>query len=218
MKKIISFMLFLIIILSISACAKEATVTGAWYSDMYFDVLTVEINDGGIYNMEFKDEAMIGTWVLEDNVLYLDKGTAGEMTLSYDADAQTLGMNDFSFARKKIKTFKPGKTVKADIEDFAGSWTATKADVAVAVLPLDPAGYYMNAVIDGEHVILTETADKVIKEGKAVFDKGALHLTIPAADESGKESVYSITMLKKGMICISTGSTKYYLEKTEPET
>jgi len=218
MKRLASFILSLILILSISACATETDITGAWYSDMYCKVLSLNINEGGIYTMELKDDAMIGTWVLEDGILYLDKGTAGETALNYDTDAQTLGHNGFLLTRKKIKDFKPGKTAKADIEDFTGSWTIAKADISDAVLPLNLADFYMNAVIDGEHVILTETDDKVVKEGEAVFADKALQLTIPAADASGKDSVYTITMLKSGMICIATDSAKYYLEKNAPET
>lgn len=220
MKRFMLLILSLILILSMSGCAKtkETNVTGAWYSDMYTNVLTMDIDEGGIYTMELMDEAMIGTWVLEDNILYLDKGTAGEKTLNYDADAQTLEQNGFSLTRKKVKAFKPGKTINADIEAFSGSWIATKADLSDAALPLNPAGFYMNAVIDDAHVILTETDDKVVKEGEAVFADGALRLTVPAANESGNDSVYTITMLKSGMISIDDGSTVFYLEKSTPET
>lgn len=220
MKRFMLLILSLILVMSMSACSKtkETNVTGAWYSDMYTNVLTMDIDEGGIYTMELMDEAMIGTWVLEDDILYLDKGTAGEQKLNYDADAQTLEQNGFSLTREKVKAFKPGKTISAEIEDFSGSWIATKAAPSDAALPLNPAGFYMNAVIDDVHVVLTETDERVVKEGEAVFADGALRLTVPAANESGNNSVYTITMLKSGMISIDDGSTVFYLEKSTPET
>ena len=160
---------------------------------------------------------MIGTWTLEGDTLYLDKGTAGETAISYDAETQTLGQNGFVFTQKKVKNFKPGKTAKANAEDFTGKWTTTKVEPAAAALPLNLANFNMNVVIDGTHVVLTETDAKVIREGEAIFADNTLQLIVPAADKSGKESVYTIAMMKNGMIRITTDSAKYYLEKTEPE-
>lgn len=220
MKKIFICILSLILALSMSGCAgKKATdVTGTWYADMYGKVLTLNVSEGGIYNMEMTDEAMIGTWALEDGKLYIDQGTSGEKVFDYDAAAQTLDGEGSLFTRKSIKAFKPGKAVAAAVEDFTGNWIATKVDSSDAALPLDTAKFYMNAAIEGTKVILTIGADKEVKEGEAVFADGILTLTIPAAN--AQESIYTITMLKNDMLSITTelaaGPATFYLEKIAP--
>lgn len=216
MKKILTLMLALILALTATACTqkKETTITGAWHTDMYCDALTLNINVGGIYTMEMQNEAMIGTWALEENTLYLDQGTTGEKAFNYNAEAQTLDLNTTRFTRKAAKAFKPDKAIKADIEDFTGSWTAAKVDILQAALPMDFSKYCMDAVIDGTHVNLTETYDKTAKECEAVFADGSLSLLFPAANETEQESVYTITMLKNGMLSIKTDTAIFYMEKT----
>ena len=216
MKKIIAGILSLLIILSMSGCAnkKNADITGSWYTDMYGKILTLNISEGGIYNMEVLDEAMIGTWVLEENTLYIDKGTAGEKSFSYDAAAQTLEQDGNMFTRKEGKAFKPGKTAAAVLEDFTGSWTATKADTTGALLPYNPAQFCMEAAFEGTKVSLTIGAEKEVQEGEAVFADGVLTL---ATAEGG---VYTIVKMKDGLIRISaeleSGPAVFYMEKVTP--
>lgn len=217
-KKIIAGILALILIpaMLFGACAEAADVTGAWYADMNGMVMILTLNENGVYTLEKADEAMIGTWVLEGDILYVDKGTLGEDKLHYDAAAHTLDRNGMLFAREAIAAFEPGEPITAEPEDFTGSWTSTNVDTFGAVLPGETAELRMDAVIDGAKVILTiESAETETLEGEAVFADSALILTI----SRDQERVFSISMLDSGMIRISTElaavPATFYLEKNE---
>lgn len=209
MKKVLSYILLLVLILSLQGCAlkKPNDITGTWYADMYGNTLTMKIDKGGIYNMELMDEAMIGTWVLEENTLYMDKGTSGEKSFSYDSAAQTLDGCGILFARKSVAASKPGKAVTASLEEFTGSWTVKKVEALKTLLPLKNEKSPANVTIDGTKVTLNiGFLDDEIKEGEAVWADGALKLTVPAASENGQETTYAITMMDTGMIRIASES------------
>ena len=217
MKKIAAGILSLLLILVTlcAACAETADVTGAWYASLNGMAMTLTLNENGIYTLEKGDEAMIGTWVLEGDILYVDKGTLGEDRLHYDAAVQTLDRNGTLFAREAIAAFEPGEAVPANLEDFTGSWISTNVDTFGAVLPGETAELSMIAAIEGAKVVLTiEAAEKETYEGEAIFADGALELTISA----DQECIFAISMLDSGMIRISTeldaGPATFYLEKT----
>jgi len=210
MKRISACILFLILALSMlgGACAEAADITGAWHSD----TMILTLKEGGIYTLEKMDEAMIGTWVLEGDTLYVDKGTLGETTFHYDAAARTLRRNSRLFTRAPIA---------AEAEDFTGSWTTAFVDAFGEVLPAESAELRMDAVIDGISITLTIASEgETILEGNAVWAEGALKLAIPASGEGGQESIYDISMLETGMIRIRTqladGTADFYLEKNDP--
>ena len=222
MKKILTAMatLMLMLALLIGAACAEA-VTGDWYGDVYGIVMKVNVNADNTYMLEAAGDVQNGTWVLDSSNLVLDKGTEYESTFAYDASAQTLTMDDVVFTHTVIEQWVPAAVREnAAIEDFTGLWGAQQVDCFGALLPVDAAGVYMNASIEGTKVSVTLTfMDAETFEGESVFENNALTLTVPAADEFSTETVLVANALEDGSISIATElfsePAVFYLEKVE---
>ena len=222
MKKILTAIATLMLALAMllgAACAED--VTGDWYGDVYGIVMKVTVNADSTYAMEVAGDVQNGTWVLEGSNLVMDKGTEYESTFAYDSSAQTLTMDDVVFTHTVIEQWVPAAVrAEAAIEDFTGLWGAQQVDCFGALLPVDAAGVYMNASIEGTKVSVTITfMDAETFEGEAVFENNTLTLTVPAADEFSTETVLSANALEDGSISITTElfsePAVFYLEKAE---
>lgn len=222
MKKILTAMATLMLALAMlfgAACAED--VTGDWYGDVYGIVMKVTVNADNTYALEAAGEVQNGTWVLDGSNLVMDKGTEYESMFAYDAAAQTLTMDDVVFTHTVIEQWVPAAVrAEAAIEDFAGLWGAQHVDCFGALLPVDAAGVYMNASIEGTKVsVMITFMDAETFEGEAVFENNALTLTIPAADEFSTETLFVANALADGSISITTElfsePAVFYLEKVE---
>lgn len=223
MKKILTAMstlLFVLVFLIGAACAED--VTGEWYGEAYGIVMKVTVNADSTYAMEVAGDVQNGTWVLEGSNLVMDKGTENESAFAYDAAAQTLTMDDVVFTHTPIEQWVPAavREEAVALEDFSGLWGALHVDCFGALLPVDAAGVYMNASIDGTKLALTLTfIDAENFEGEAVFESNALTLTVPAKDEYSKDMVFAANALEDGSISIATElfsePAVFYLEKVE---
>lgn len=209
MKKIVAIVLSLVLALTVLCCgafAENADITGEWYGDMYGAVVIINIAEDGTYTLDVMGETDSGTWVWEDGCVVMDKGTEEEAVVVYDAEAQTLNMYDeLILGREPIEVYAPAAaTVAESAEAFAGSWTATHVNAFGALLPVDAAGIYMDAAIEGTAVTLTMNfVGEEIFAGEAVFADGVLTLTIPA-DEYTEEQVFTISVLEDGTISVAT--------------
>ena len=223
MKKILSSMAILILVLAcLLGGAIAETVTGEWYGEVYGIVMKVTVNSDNTYAMEVAGDVQNGTWVLEGSNLVMDKGTETESAFAYDAVAQTLTMDDVVFTHTAIEQWFPAaiREEAVAIEDFTGLWNALHVDCFGALLPVNAAGVYMNASIDGAKLALTLTfIDAENFEGEAVFENNALTLTVPAKDEYSKDMVFAANALEDGSISITTElfsePAVFYLEKVE---
>lgn len=223
MKRILTAMstlLFVLVLLIGAACAED--VTGEWYGEAYGIVMKVTVNADSTYAMEVAGDVQNGTWVLEGSNLVMDKGTETESAFAYDAAAQTLTMDDVVFTHTPIEQWVPAavREEAVALEDFNGLWGALHVDCFGALLPVDAAGVYMNASIDGTKLALTLTfIDAENFEGEAVFESNALTLTVPAKDEYSKDMVFAANALEDGSISIATElfsePAVFYLEKVE---
>lgn len=223
MKRILTAMstlLFVLVLLISAACAED--VTGEWYGEAYGIVMKVTVNADSTYAMEVAGDVQNGTWVLEGSNLVMDKGTETESAFAYDAAAQTLTMDDVMFTHTPIEQWVPAavREEAVALEDFSGLWGALHVDCFGALLPVDAAGVYMNASIDGTKLALTLTfIDAENFEGDAVFENNALTLTVPAKDEYSKDMVFAANALEDGSISITTElfsePAVFYLEKVE---
>lgn len=223
MKKILTAMATLIFAMAMligAACAED--VTGEWYGDVYGIVMKVTVNTDNTYALEVAGDVQNGTWVLEGSNLVMDKGTETESAFAYDAAAQTLTMDDVVFTHTPIEQWVPAavREEAVTIEDFAGLWGAQYVDCFGALLPVDAAGVYMHASIEGARLALTLTfIDAENFEGEAVFENNALTLTVPAKDEYSKDMVFAANALEDGSISITTElfsePATFYLEKVE---
>ena len=182
MKKLISMLLALVMLLSVSFA--EDDLTGEWYADLFGMTMTLTLSDDATYLMDMAGDFTFGAWAQDGDTLLFDPGTEEEMTMQYDASAPSLTMDlegmAFVFTREAPATYEPAAPVdSAALEDFAGSW-ATKW-VSMFGMMVDPAATGDSSIyftISGTDVTLTSddgfevTADTVT----GTFENGTLNL------------------------------------------
>ena len=161
-----------------------------------------------------------GTWVLEGETLIVDKGTEYESAFAYDAEAQMLNMADeLVFGREELVAWAPAAVrAEAELDDFEGIWSATNVDAFGALLPVDAAGVYMDALITGASVSVTiNFIEPETFEGEGAMEGNALKLHVPAKDEYSEDSDFTVYALEDGMIAITTElfsePATFYLEQ-----
>ncbi|MBR5225603.1 MAG: hypothetical protein IKV90_08075 [Clostridia bacterium] len=219
MKKILTAIMALMMLVLIATGAMAEDVLGDWYAEVYGMVAKLTLNADGTYLLDLGGTAE-GTWVLEGDALYVDKGTETEGVLAYDADAQVLDMaGEMVFGRDVIVAWAPAAVrAEAALADFEGVWSASNVDCFGALLPVDAAGVYMDAVITGTAVSVTiNFIEPETFEGEAVLEGNALTMTVPAKDEYSSDSVFTMNALEDGMIAITTElfsePATFYLER-----
>ena len=204
MKKILSLVLALLMMLGCAALAED--LTGAWYGDLFGMTATMTLAAEGTYTLELMGEADEGSWVLEGNTLYMDKGTEAEVSMVYDADTNTLNMDMegmvIVFGREAAAAFVPAEP-KADaaVEAFAGSWKASNVNFMDMLVPTDFAGMNMTLTIEGTTAVMAlnmgEEEDDVATINGAFAD-GVLTLTIPAENEYSEDVNFIVKILQDG--------------------
>lgn len=210
MKKILSLVLALLMMLGCTALAED--LTGAWYSNLFGMSVTMTLNADGTYGMDLMDETQTGVWVLEGETLYMDKGTDMEITLTYDAAAVTLTMDVEGmvcvFGREATEAFVPAEP-KADaaIEEFAGQWEAANVYFMDMLVPTEFAEMGMTMKIENTSInaAIDLMGDVETFEAEGKFADGVLTLVIPATlDEAGneltRELVFPIKVLQDGTL------------------
>lgn len=206
MKKILSLVLSLCLLMSCAAFAEGVDVTGTWYGDMFGMTATMTLAAEGTYTMELMGDVDEGSWVLEGNTLYMDKGTEAEVSMVYDADANTLNMDmegmAIVFGREAAAAFVPAEP-KADatVEEFAGSWKAANVNFMDMLVPTDFAGMNMTLTIEGTTAVMAlnmgeEEDDVATIEG--TFADGVLTLPIPAESEYSEDVNFIVKVLQDG--------------------
>ena len=219
MKKILTAIMALMMLALMATGAMAEDVLGDWYAEVYGMVAKLTLNADGTYLLDLGGAAE-GTWVLEGDALYVDKGTETEGVLAYDAAAQVLDMaGEMIFGRDVLVAWAPAAVrAEAALADFEGVWSASNVDCFGALLPVDAAGVYMDAVITGTAVSVTiNFIEPETFEGEAVLEGNALTMNVPAKDEYSSDSVFTMNALEDGMIAITTElfsePATFYLER-----
>ena len=222
MKKILTAIVTLMLLVLLATGAIAEDVTGEWYAEVYGMVMKMTVNADNTYVLEAVGDSAPGTWELDGTNLIVDKGTETESVFVYDAAAQTLDMaGEMLFTRTAIEAWAPAAVrAEAALADFEGIWTAQRVDAFGAVLPVDDAGVYMDAGIAGANVSLTVTfIDTEDFEGEAVLEGNTLTLTVPAKDEYSEAQVFAASALEDGSIAIImelfSEPATFYMEKVE---
>ena len=220
MKKILNAIVTLMLLVLLATGAMAEDVTGEWYAEVYGMVMKMTVNADNTYVLEAAGDAAPGTWELDGTNLIVDKGTETESVFTYDAAAQVLDMaGEMTFTRTAIEAWAPAAVrAEAALTDFEGAWSATNVDCFGALLPVDAAGVYMDAVITGSSVFVTMTfIEPETFEGEAVLEGNTLTLNVPAKDEYSSASVFTMNALEDGMIAITTElfsePATFYLEQ-----
>lgn len=135
MKKILTQALSLALILSLlcaGAAFAAADYTGVWYANIYGQEMALTLNDGGVYTVNFTDESegSDGVWEVTDDGVLLDKGTADETALIYDALTENLTGDldglQLVFAREFVPMEFAAARTDAAPEEYDGGWAATR--------------------------------------------------------------------------------------------
>ena len=133
MKKLLSLVLVLMLVLSAFALAESGSVTGEWYADFYGSVYTLTLNEDGTYvlNTGFEEDET-GPWALDGDQLVIGSGDDSS-AFAYDGESLTMALDEevyMVFTREMPATFEPAAPVAdATLDDFAGTWTAYKCGV-----------------------------------------------------------------------------------------
>ena len=192
MKKILSLVLALLMMLGCAALAED--LTGAWYGDLFGIPVTMTLNADGTYGMEVMGETQPGVWVMEGETLYMDKGTDMETILAYDAAAETLTMDMDGmvcvFGREAAAAFVPAEPkTDAAIEEFAGQWEAANVYFMDMLVPTDFAEMRMTLKIENTSIDaaidLMGDVETFVAEGVVSLNKDGLScgdVTIPVSD------------------------------------
>ena len=220
MKKTLTVIVALMMLAMIACGAVAEDVTGEWYAEVYGMVMKMTVNADNTYVLEAAGDAAPGTWELEGTNLIVDKGTETESVFVYDAAAQTLDMaGEMLFTRTAIEAWAPAAVrAEAELADFEGVWSATNVDAFGALLPVDDAGVYMDALITGANVSVTiNFIEPETFEGEGAMEGNALKLHVPAKDEYSEASDFTCNVLEDGMIAITTElfsePATFYLEQ-----
>ena len=219
MKKVPTAIAALMLLALLCCGAAAEDVTGDWYAEAYGMVAKMTLNADGTYLLDMGGSTD-GTWVLEGETLIVDKGTEYESAFAYDAEAQMLNMADeLVFGREELVAWAPAAVrAEAELDDFEGIWSATNVDAFGALLPVDAAGVYMDALITGASVSVTiNFIEPETFEGEGAMEGNALKLHVPAKDEYSEPFDFTVYALEDGMISITTElfsePATFYLEQ-----
>ena len=217
MKKILCCILAITMMLSAlcaGALAEEADITGEWYASVFGIVMTMTLNADGNYSMQMSmegEETTDGVWEFDGATLVMDKGTEIEVSLSYDAEANSLCMEqegiEFVFTREMPEAFEAAP-VRADasLEEFAGTWACTLVSVMGMQAAPEELGVNLGLSIDGASVDLTLESfmDSVEITLEGAFADGALTVTLPTESEYEDDTVFTLQLLEDGSMSASS--------------
>lgn len=217
MKKVLCGILAIMMMLSLicaGAMAEAADLTGEWYASVYGITMKMTLNADGSYTMEMSmegEEPMDGTWEFDGAALVMDKGTEDEASLNYDAEANSLCMEqdgiEFVFTREMPEAFEAAP-VRADasLEEFAGTWACTLVSLMGMQAAPEELGVNLGLSIDGATVALTleNFVDSVEVTLEGAFADGALTVTLPTESEYEDDTVFTLQLLEDGSMSASS--------------
>lgn len=89
MKKVLSLVVTLSMLLLCACASADTNYIGDWYADLFGRELKLTLNADGTY-INSGDNAEGGVWEADASGIICDKGTADELPLAYDAQSNTL--------------------------------------------------------------------------------------------------------------------------------
>ena len=212
MKKLLSVLLSMALALSLlcgAAMAETADVTGEWYGSMFGITVKLVLNEDGTYEMDMMGETNEGTWELDGDKLYTDRGLDNEGMFLYDGEkitAEEEGM-ELTFTREPVEEFEPAPVVEdAALEDFSGRWKATMISMMGMTLPADAMEMEMILVIDGETASMVsgeaeEDGEEPTVDMPLEYKDGTVTLT---EGEDEFATVYTVKLHEDGTLSMSS--------------
>lgn len=217
----------------VTACNVMAAeeVAGEWYGNMMGLSMTLTLEENGEYSMAMDgEEPSIGSWEMDGETVYMDKGTETETSFAYDGETLYAEMDGMEFIFSKNPEaavgFVPAEArTDAEIEEFAGYWSATQISAFGITAPLE--------MMEVEKVDLEITDNKInfimaggfmfgewqIPDLEGTLEDGVLTFVLEAQDEYSEDTTWKIQLLEDGTMSLSAvmmdEEAVFYLEAAE---
>ena len=148
MKKLISIIMILGLVLTMVSGLAEDTFLGEWYTSYYGLPVTLILNADGTASMLMPgmDEAGSASWTLDGDHFTLtmtDSGNTSNGSLVNDGILlpEADGDNDFFFTREPVAPIQIADVnPEAVMEDFNGQWEAAYVDIGGSVIDASATG------------------------------------------------------------------------------
>ena len=209
-------------------------VTGEWYGNMYGMPITLTLDESGEYSMDMDgEEGETGTWELDGETFYMDRGTDAELGLAYDGETLSIeedGM-ELMFSRdpEAAAGFVPAEArTDSELEEFAGHWTATQVSAFGMTASLDLLEIEkVDLDIDGSKVNFMMAGGDLFGEVEATelegeLADGVLAFAIEAGDADSEDAetwAWTAQLLEDGTMSLTTEMMEeplvFYLEAGE---
>lgn len=221
MKKTLAMLLIAVLLPFAAVNAGAEDLTGNWYADLFGLIFTMELRADGTLTLTSSDQnSAEGTWAVDGDQLYLNKGQADETTLTISEGRLSNPLQGLNFGREPIEAFIPPTAVKAEkAEDFGGVWK-------------------LNLVSTGGMTLSGETALSAVQSGGAavkddtlVFENGAVrlfgapmpepfefvegHLFAASPHEDFEDLTQAIELNDDGSLVLRMAGFDYYFNRAE---
>lgn len=206
-------------------------VAGEWYGNMMGLSVTLTLDESGEYSMAMDgEEPSVGSWELDGETVYMDKGTETETSFAYDGETLYAEMDGMEFVFSQdpeaAAGFVPAEArTDVKIEDFAGYWAGTQVSAFGMTAPLK--------MMEVEKVDLEITDNKInfimaggfmfgeweIPDLEGTLEDNTLTFVLEAEDEYSEDTTWNIQLLEDGTMSLSTVMMEeevvFYLEASE---
>ena len=195
MKKVLSLVLALSMLLLCACASADTNYLGDWYADLFGTELKLTLNADGTY-INSGDNAEGGTWESDASGIICDKGTADELPLAYDAKANTLTGDVSGVALVFSRRTGP--------EAYNGQWAATLLRLGeIEVAPKDVDYEVLMTVEDGLVVMSLNFGEETVTLNiQPQFEDGAMILPLDMADGSASYTV-PCQLLEDGVMTVT---------------
>lgn len=182
MKKVLSLVLALFVILLCACASADTNYIGDWYADLFGTELKLTLNADGTY-INSGDNVEGGTWEANASGIICDKGTADELPLAYDAKANTLTGDVSGVALVFSRRTGP--------EAYNGQWAATLLRLGeIEVAPRDVEFEVLMTVEDGAVSMTVCFGEETVTLNiQPRFEDGAMILPLDMEDGSASYTV-----------------------------
>lgn len=205
-------------------------VTGEWYANMYGLPVELILDESGEYSMDMGGDPQTGSWELDGETLYMDKGTEYELSFAFDGETLFVeedGM-EFLFSRDEEAAagFVPAEArTDSEMEEFTGSWTATYVSVFGMMAPLEMLEVENTEleIADGKVNFIMAGGDTFgeweVADLEGKLEDGVLTFVMEAEDEYSEDVTWMVQLLEDGTMSLSTEMEDemlvFYLQDSE---
>lgn len=233
MKKLLSLLLALAMLLGCTALAESVDYTGNWVLTgaeaegvqmgpdmlaMFGLSMTATVNADGTAVLMMNEEAENGTWTLTETGLAITDGTGVTMDVVYQDEMMIIAQDGMKLMLTRegaapAVAAKEAAAVLAGVDPaaFEGAWVLTSANFLGMDMPAEAMGLYMELVLAGGSgtFVTTEEEGEMISVPVSyavneVEGVGTVMSVNMIDEESGaEEELLALTMMSDGTLCFA---------------